>query len=257
MQLEKERLVKAWLLYQDGESERAMEIVKDVLRNNPRSAEAWFVLAKVVEDRDKAIYSLRRVLSIDPQHLEAQQELQHLLAPQESHLSHKVSHTEAKPIRSSIREAIPHQPRNKSYYPDNHSFQSKKPLKFSDRLVIALVILIASCFLMGIVGAITNHSTSEVPTANPQESAAIDSVQNYSTDLGTIIQGIGLTFALLEESGHTYRPSGWYVREEPGHYVVTFYFYLDGKKDKAVWWFVPNSQLVFPKNEWARTFMGE
>ncbi len=210
MQQEKERLVQAWLLYQDGKSERAMEIVKEVLRNNPRSADAWFVLAKVVGDRDKAIYSLRRALSINPQHLKAQQELRRLLAPQEIHSSHKALYTEAESVSSPQRRVVSSRRRNKSHYSDTHSFQPKTPSKLSDRLVLALV-----------------------------------------------IQGIGLTFALLEESGHTYRPGGWYVREEPGHYVVTFYFYLDGKKDKAIWWFVPDSQLVFPKNEWARTFMGE
>jgi len=257
VQQEKERLVQAWLLYQDGKSERAMEIVKEILRNNPRSADAWFVLAKVVGDRDKAIYSLRRALSINPQHLKAQQELRRLLAPQEIHSSHKALYTEAESVSSPQRGVVSSRRRNKSHYSDTHSFQPKTPSKLSDRLVLALVIFIGLCFLMEIIGAITNRSTSEVPTANPQELAAIDSVQNYSTDLGTIIQGIGLTFALLEESGHTYRPGGWYVREEPGHYVVTFYFYLDGKKDKAIWWFVPDSQLVFPKNEWARTFMGE
>lgn len=80
MYSEKEFLVKAWLAYQQGRKKQALEMIKRVLKANPRSDEAWFLLASVVEDKQKAVYCLRRALSINPQHKEARDRLRRLLS---------------------------------------------------------------------------------------------------------------------------------------------------------------------------------
>ena len=71
-QRERELLYKARHLYQKGQSQLALQIVRQVLQSNPASEQGWLLLAYLVrKDKQKAVYCLQKVLSINPNNQEA------------------------------------------------------------------------------------------------------------------------------------------------------------------------------------------
>ena len=95
-------------------------------------------------------------------------------------------------------------------------------------------------------------------TADPQERAAIDAVQNQDTAIASNMHdSIAVILVLLENDGHVQSIDGWYVSKGSSYYSVTFYFYLDGNREYAEWWYYPDTKSIIPKNDWAFTFMGE
>ena len=68
-------LRKAWRLYKDGLRRDAIRLIQDVLRSNPNSEDGWWVLSWAVEDKEKKVYCLRRVLSINPANQRARDRL--------------------------------------------------------------------------------------------------------------------------------------------------------------------------------------
>ena len=58
-----------------GENEKAVEFLKQVLSSNPNDVDAWLVLAAVVEEPHRKRQCLRKVLELDPVNMVAQEEL--------------------------------------------------------------------------------------------------------------------------------------------------------------------------------------
>jgi len=89
-QRERELLDKARHLYQKGQSQLALQIVRQVLQSNPTSEQGWLLLAYLVrKDKQKAIYCLRKVLSINPNNQEARLALAKYQQSRKSTLSQK------------------------------------------------------------------------------------------------------------------------------------------------------------------------
>ncbi|MEO1643697.1 MAG: hypothetical protein AAFR67_00820 [Chloroflexota bacterium] len=73
-----DQLKRAYALYKNGETNQASMIVRGVLREDPQNANAWWLMSHLVDDQDKVIKSLERVLKINPNHTKAREKLTRL-----------------------------------------------------------------------------------------------------------------------------------------------------------------------------------
>lgn len=78
----KDSLQKAIELARAGETQRASAILAAHLRREPRDARAWLLLSYTLDEPERQLYALRRVLAIDPGNRAARAELdRHTAAP--------------------------------------------------------------------------------------------------------------------------------------------------------------------------------
>ncbi len=72
------RMRKAVMLYKQGKKERAAKLLQQIVLEDPSNPTAWYGLALSLEDVEKKIYCLKRVVSLDPSHEKAQKLLSKL-----------------------------------------------------------------------------------------------------------------------------------------------------------------------------------
>ncbi|MGB7340604.1 MAG: hypothetical protein WBC91_17030 [Phototrophicaceae bacterium] len=73
-----ERLVQAFNLMKSGEKKQAQSIVIRILKDDPKNINALWLLSILLEDEQKVIRCLQRILLIDTDHQHAKQKLQTL-----------------------------------------------------------------------------------------------------------------------------------------------------------------------------------
>src|SRR5437867_1865565 len=69
---------KVLQLVQDGNNFEARRLVADEINRCPQNADAWIVMAQLVEDRERAIYYLERSLELRPDDDRARRQLDRL-----------------------------------------------------------------------------------------------------------------------------------------------------------------------------------
>ncbi|HEY9760227.1 MAG TPA: tetratricopeptide repeat protein [Oculatellaceae cyanobacterium] len=69
----KEKLQEAVSLYKKGDKAQASKLLAEIVRQEPNNSVAWYGLALCLDDPDKKIYCVKKVLSLDPTHTKAQQ----------------------------------------------------------------------------------------------------------------------------------------------------------------------------------------
>ncbi len=75
-----QRLQQAIEFTKNGQREQAQNVVRDVLKNNPKNADAWYVAALIIENKEQQISALTRVLDLEPNHPLANNALDRLMA---------------------------------------------------------------------------------------------------------------------------------------------------------------------------------
>lgn len=70
-----QKLQEAVAAARAGESETAQRLLADILTKNPDEVQAWFLLSHLVESEPKQLAYLKKVISLDPTHVKAQQRL--------------------------------------------------------------------------------------------------------------------------------------------------------------------------------------
>ncbi len=73
-----EKLQEAVSMYKKGDKAQALKLLAEIVRQEPNNSVAWYGLALCLDEPDKKIYCLNRVLSLDPTHKKAQQLLEKL-----------------------------------------------------------------------------------------------------------------------------------------------------------------------------------
>lgn len=71
------------MLAREGDKAQAQELLKQALKHDPNNADAWVVLAQVVENRDEAITYMKRAVSLQPNDERARRYLDYLLQQQD------------------------------------------------------------------------------------------------------------------------------------------------------------------------------
>ena len=78
-------LQTAWEAIEKGDHVEAQSLVAQILRDDPRNAEAWMILGEAVsEDRDRHVLFLRKALQLNPDLEPAQERLAELEAADET-----------------------------------------------------------------------------------------------------------------------------------------------------------------------------
>jgi pimeloyl-ACP methyl ester carboxylesterase len=72
----------AYDLIRAGKKQEAQNILIPLVRSNPNSAEAWYLLGLALGDKQKKLYAFQQVLQIDPRNQHAQQQIDRLQTPQ-------------------------------------------------------------------------------------------------------------------------------------------------------------------------------
>ena len=78
-----EELRVALNLLRAGKTKEARPILVRILKTNPETLQAWYMLSFVVSDRQKQIYALQQIIQLDPNHDKATTRLAKILASQD------------------------------------------------------------------------------------------------------------------------------------------------------------------------------
>jgi tetratricopeptide (TPR) repeat protein len=98
-----EKLQEAVSLYNKGDKPQALKLLAEIVKQEPNNSDAWYGLALCLDDPDKKVYCLKRVLSLDPSHKKAQQSLEKLQSGEKSSSHQKV--TESQPLPVTKKES--------------------------------------------------------------------------------------------------------------------------------------------------------
>lgn len=89
-------------LYKKGDKAQASKLLAEIVRQEPNNSVAWYGLALCLDERDKKIYCLKKVLSLDPTHEKARQLLEKLQGNEKApNVQKTVSATPALPTERS------------------------------------------------------------------------------------------------------------------------------------------------------------
>jgi hypothetical protein len=99
-----EKLQEAVSLYNKGDKSQALKLLSEIVKQEPNNSVAWYGLSLCLDDPDKKIYCLKRVLSLDPSHMKAQQSLEKLQAGEKSQSHQKI--TESQPLPSTKKASF-------------------------------------------------------------------------------------------------------------------------------------------------------
>lgn len=179
-------------------------------------------------------------------------------------VSNRVSvFNESTDASTHLKNAI-HRERKINPEENNKNAQSEKsssnPYIALGLLAFCLLSLIVIAFLQRPTTNTTkqNYQAPPVATTDPQEQIALEAIQNQNTIFASNMhESIGVVLVILENDGHTISVDGWSVGKGGGHYVVKFYFYLDGERQFAEWWYYSDTGSKIAQNDWAFAFMGE
>jgi tetratricopeptide (TPR) repeat protein len=92
-----EKLREAESLYKEGNKAQAAKLLAEIVRQDPNNYMAWYGLALSLDEYDKIIYCLKKVLSLNPSHQKARQLLEKLLEPKNSPRNQQVSEIRSTP----------------------------------------------------------------------------------------------------------------------------------------------------------------
>jgi hypothetical protein len=84
------QLRDAFALMKQGNKREALQLVQEVLRQDRSNVYAWWLLSHLIDDEEKIVKSLEKVLSLNPEHPGARKRLAEL-RPEYSHLMQSAS----------------------------------------------------------------------------------------------------------------------------------------------------------------------
>lgn len=93
-----EKLQEAILLYNKGDKPQALKLLAEIVKQEPNNSVAWYGLSLCLDDLDKKVYCLKRVLSLDPSHKKAQQILEKLQVGEKSPNFQKTTEPQSLPV---------------------------------------------------------------------------------------------------------------------------------------------------------------
>ncbi len=160
----KEQLMKAFQLMKEGEKGQAGVIVKGVLREDPKNLNAWWLMSNLLEDEDKQVKALERVLAIDPNHKVARQRLSQL-RPEYSNLAPEKS-APAKKTDAAHDAAYWSKLNNAPQAPKSNASSAIMQFVFS-RMGLRLIIFVVVVLFGSVSAFITNiESENALPDIN-------------------------------------------------------------------------------------------
>jgi hypothetical protein len=89
------QLREAYTLMKQGDKKGAARLVQDVLREDKSNTNAWWLFSHLLEDEDKIVKSLEKILALNPDHAGARKKLASM-RPEYAHLAPTTEEPKAK-----------------------------------------------------------------------------------------------------------------------------------------------------------------
>lgn len=163
--MNEDKLKQAELLYKQGNKSQAANLLGEIVRQDPNNSNAWYGLALSLDEPDKKIFCLKKVISIEPSHQKARQLLDRL----------QVEQKPSSFVQTNIKGND--QPLNQKSISNN---LTKKPLDESSgiekKLIYVLIGMIVLLVLCVSVAGITGL-TRQVKAKNAQATATAEYLQ--------------------------------------------------------------------------------
>lgn len=116
--MNEDKLKQAVLLYKQGNKPQAARLLGEIVHQDPNNSNAWYGLALSLDEIDKKIFCLNKVLALEPSHQKAMQLLEHLQKEQKSSVFIEENTTKSvqpliqktvqkNPIKKTIEESTP------------------------------------------------------------------------------------------------------------------------------------------------------
>jgi len=116
--MNEDKLEQAVLLYKQGNKPQAARLLGEIVRQDPNNSNAWYGLALSLDEKDKKIFCLKKVLTLEPSHQKAIQLLEQLQTEQKSSVFIQEKTTKSvqpviqkpaskNPIKKTIEESTP------------------------------------------------------------------------------------------------------------------------------------------------------
>ncbi|MEP0824820.1 MAG: hypothetical protein HRF40_04985, partial [Nitrososphaera sp.] len=80
--MNEDKLKQAVLLYKQGNKPQAAILLGEIVRQDPNNSNAWYGLALSLDEPDKKIFCLKKVIALEPSHQKARQLLEKLQVEQ-------------------------------------------------------------------------------------------------------------------------------------------------------------------------------
>ncbi len=163
--MSEEKLKQAVLLYKQGNKSQAATLLGEIVRQDPNNSNAWYGLALSLDEPDKKIFCLKKVIALEPSHQKARQLLEKLQAEQ------KPSPTVQTKAEGNS------QPLNQKSNPNNFIKKSlDESTGIEKKLIYALVGMVVLLVLCVSVVGVTSL-TRQVQAKNAQATATAEYLQ--------------------------------------------------------------------------------
>lgn len=168
--MNEEKLKEAVSLYKQGQKSQAAVLLGEIVRQDPNNSMAWYGLALSVDELDKRIYCLKKVVSLDPKHQKAHQLLEKLQSEKNFSPANEQQKTDNS-YQPSIQKSVARNFIKKSL---NESTGVEKKLIF---VLIGMVLLLVICAST----ALAINWTKQVQVKNVQATAQVQAKNAQTT----------------------------------------------------------------------------
>jgi predicted RNA-binding Zn-ribbon protein involved in translation (DUF1610 family) len=138
-----EKLQEAASLYKKGDKSQACKLLMEIVRQDPLNTVAWYGLASCVDELDKKVYCLERILTIDPSNKKAQQMLDKLQGIKKSPNQGRVTEIQSPSLDENV-------PSNSQPVITNTSRISWGNLKIAGIIILAFGGFFGISYLLGL-----------------------------------------------------------------------------------------------------------
>jgi hypothetical protein len=153
-----QRLQQALSMARAGQRDEARKIVSQLVKEDPKNAQAWYLLSQLVEQDHQVVYCLEKVIQLQPANKQAQDRLAKLLNP----LS-VTSPAQVLPISSPPNSNAPAVPSSSLH--NSTAIKTEKP-KTSPWIWILLILAapILACMCCGMLSSLGDGLTTLAPS---------------------------------------------------------------------------------------------
>jgi hypothetical protein len=204
------------------------QLLETVTREDPNNERAWLWMSQVAESDEKRLLCLQKILALNPDHAVAKLGVEWL-------------RTHSPELKAAIEELTREQ------------LQPPPPGRNWLAVVLGVVGLLA---LLGTLAGVVWFLGINVVSQPLTEADVIKRAQDYPAFGGeTIVRRIDFYLAAAQARGDTIKVKGWRAidrMESRGHWEVRFDFTSNESKAGALWWYMPQSNTLTPRNEMAK-----
>jgi hypothetical protein len=256
-----EPLQEAYRLIREGSPQEAVRILVPLVRADPLNADAWWLLANAVENREQKRQALERVLKLRPGDDAAQKMLDKLVG----------ASVPAKAPRTSRAAAVPAPAEGDEEFTDVDALPIGRPKPRRARrsplaFILALigVLTVVSCGICILVTAISAPSISTFVQqivltvtyqpdfgtlaylATPGAQSALRSTQAAPDTLPRDLQmeGSVQNGQVIQNTVDTFRDDGWTYSADANEHVVIEVDAVDPKLDPHLYLYDPSGKLI-------------